>query len=101
MGRDSAKVVLVTFCARDGDPYARMASTGEFIDADHHNRLRWGPALRLLADDKSSLYGRVSDLYYFCHPAKAVDPRRVLGRQLSSSRREQDSSLQVSLDCGN
>lgn len=73
-------MVLVTFCARDGDPYARMASTGEFIDADHHNRLRWGPALRLLADDKSSLYGRVSDLYYFCHPAKAVDPRRVLGR---------------------
>jgi DNA-binding NtrC family response regulator len=96
--RKSDKSVLVAFCAHDGDPYPRDRMTGAYRDAEHSNAVQWGPALRLLADPRSKLYGRVSDFYYLCHPAEPVSPKRTYGRRdtdvAKDTRRELDRLLE-------
>lgn len=84
--------VVVTFAARDGDPYARDRTTGEFVDADHTDPSYWGPTLRALADERSDLRGRVSDLYYLCHPS-TVGGRRVRARSAADLPSEIEAAI--------
>lgn len=87
------KAVLLTFCARDGDPYPRDRVTGEFRYTDTKDPTAWGPLLQLIANQRSELYGKVSAVYYLCHPAEAVDPRRKIGRSARDIARDMDSAL--------
>ncbi len=70
------KSALVTFCALDGDPYNRMRLTGEYIESDHDDPSHWGPTLRTLAHPRSPFLGKISDVYYLCHPARSGGSRR-------------------------
>ena len=70
-------LVMVCFAARDGDPYPRNRATGQYLHAETHDPSHWGPTLRALADPRSDLFGRVSDLYYLCHPSVTGLPRQV------------------------
>jgi DNA-binding NtrC family response regulator len=77
LGRNEDKAVVVSFAARDGDPYARVVRTGQFYPGASDDPLQWGPTLRALTDTRSELYGRVSDWYYLCHPAETGGTREV------------------------
>lgn len=67
--------VLVTFSAVHGDPYPRDPVSGAYCDATHDKPLAWGPTLRAVADRRSPLYGRVSDVYYRCNRRRPGYPR--------------------------
>ena len=61
-------VVVVSFVAFHGDPYARDPRTGHYVPGAAESVDLWGPTLRLLASPRSDLRGRVSDWYFLCHP---------------------------------
>jgi hypothetical protein len=70
--------VAVSFASFDGDPYPRVRATGRYLDGPSAEPAGWGPTLRPIGDPQSALFGRLSDWYYLCHPAKG-GPERVAG----------------------
>ncbi|MFO0590511.1 MAG: sigma 54-interacting transcriptional regulator [Polyangiaceae bacterium] len=70
MAEQKKAVVVVSFAALHGDPYARDWKTGRFVGNPPDAPDRWGPTLRALGDRRSELYGCVSNWYYLCHPEK-------------------------------
>lgn len=92
MVRGTSGTILVTFAALHGDPYTRDKETGEFRRTDHNDPLDWGPTLRAATDPHSDLFRRVSDIYYFCHPAKQ-GPRRVKGRSARDVASETEAAI--------
>jgi len=93
MSRGPAKAVLVTFCARDGDPYERNRHTGEYQRSDPDDRMAWGPLLRLVADPASDLKGRIDTIYYLCHPSSTMADARRSGRSALEVAKEMQAAL--------
>jgi DNA-binding NtrC family response regulator len=82
MSRTTTCSVMFTFASLHGDPYPRDSETGEYRERAHDDPTGWGPTLRAVADPRSPLFGRVSDVYYLCHPA-VQGGRRRQGRSAS------------------
>lgn len=93
-GQRDKTVVVVSFAAMDGDPYPRNAQTGAYLQASHDSPASWGPVIRVLADPRSSLRGRVGHWYYLCHP----QPLDRTGRIEGSLASQIAGSVRVAID---
>lgn len=78
--KHSEKVIVLSFAARDGDPFPRDRR-GNFFRPASSDPDTWGPTLTALGHPRSTFRGRVERWYYLCHPATADHERDRAHRQ--------------------